>query len=230
MEKIQDGLILKGIVHRLYDDGPHGSFALALIQGPGPTAKLTFSLEPPVWQESRKPKEGEAVFLSQIMEKRAGWQAGEARQWSMDDEEKRVKNLPLEERLAIYAKKASTCSGRSGVAINFKNCNPEVNPALQALDEEEKIIVFCEFIKGLLQWMGSEKIIGLTVSADGRQIKAWHGFPEIMIKNHAEGENCFMEIIGHKETVERYLTEILSLTGLKKATLPNGMNLYLNWQ
>lgn len=236
MEKIAKGLILKGTVHRIYPGGSHGIYALALINDPGPITRLTFSLKTPTWQETREPLLGESVFLSKIVEKRSGWQAREAHFWAMSDEEQRIKSLPLKERLALFAEKSQSYSGCSNVITTFNNGNSQINPALMALDEEEKILVFREILKDMLNMgacgrLGSDgDTVALTVSADGRQIRAWRRFPEIIIKNSAEGENWLLEVLGQKEIVERYLNELLALTNLRKATLPNGLDLYLNWQ
>jgi hypothetical protein len=227
--------IIKAVVHKIYLDGPHGDYALARPKDySGPIIGLTFSLENHTWKESRRPEQGEIVCLGCLIEKRAGWQAREARFWSEDDETERLKNLPLKDRLAYYTEKSKTYSGNSGVIIEF-NQGAEINQALRAMNEEEKIEIFGEFISSLndrnpATWSVKGKNIGLTVSADGRQIKAWLGFPDLLIKNHAEGENFLFELSGRQEIVAQYLSMILASTRLREANLPNGMSLYLNWQ
>jgi hypothetical protein len=238
MENINAPQTLKAVIHRVYAGGPHGDYALALPKDSGPIDKLTFSLNPSVWKENNRPQEGEIVRLSQLVEKRAGWQAKEARFWSVEDEYERIKNLSLYERLAYYAEKSKTYCGRSSVIINFINDSGHdmLNKAFKAMDEEEKFDIFTDYIFSTKNnnalWKFAGKLIGLTVSANGRQIRAWLGFPELIIKNHAEGEDdCFFDLSGPKEKLEEYLSlSILKDTQLQKAELPNGMSLYLNWQ
>jgi len=230
---------LKAVVHRIYPGGPHGDYALALPKDPGPIAKLTFSLESDTWRELKRPQQGEIVRLSGLIEKRAGWQAREARFWSTDDESERIKSLPLKDQLAYYAEKSKTYSGKSKVIIEFNESHrdgfAQVNLALRSMDEEEKMVKFCQIIscldnESVDSFLGPRQNVGLTVSADGRQIKAWFGFPDLLIKNHAEGEAYLFGISGLKETTEKYLALILEGSSLKEVKLPNGMTLYLNWQ
>jgi hypothetical protein len=227
---------LKAVVHRIYD-GPHGPYALALPQDSGPINKLTFSLEATVWKEERRPEQGEVVYVSLLVEKRAGWQSREARFWSTNDEGQRIKNLPLEAQLAYYAEKSKTYSGKSNVIIELNSdIFTDFNRALSAMDEEEKIQKICEIfnhfclIQDSCRWEFNGQIIGLTLSADHRRLRAWRGFPEIILSNHAEGKNYLMEITGQKESVEIYLCTLLKQVNLKAVSVPNGMSLYLNWQ
>lgn len=225
--------ILKAVVHQIYS-GPHGDYVFALSQDSGPITKLTFSLESHTWKEQKRPNNGEVVCLTNLIEKRAGWQAREARFWSTDDETERLKTLPLKDQLAYYAEKSKTYSGKSNTIIEF-NQGTEINQAFRAMDEEEKMTIFHKFISSLgdqssTTWAIKGKNIALTVSADGRQIKAWLGFPDLMIKNHAEGENFLFELSGLQEIVAQYLSLILTGTSLKEAKLPNGLAIYLNWQ
>lgn len=227
-------LALKAVIHRLYPGGPHGDYALALPKDSGPITKLTFSLESDIWKETRRPDQGEIVYLGGLIEKRAGWQAREARFWSTDDETERLKSLPLKDQLAYYTEKSKTYSGKSNVIIDF-NQGAEINQAFRAMDEEEKMTMFRKFISSLndqssAAWKIKGENVALTVSGDGRQIKAWLGFPDLMIKNHAEGENFLLELSGLQEIVAQYLSLILADTSLKEAKLPNGMAIYLNWQ
>lgn len=235
---------LKGVVHRLYS-GPHGPYALALIEDSETIRKLTFSLLPTTWKEADQPREGEIVCLSQLVEKRAGWQAREARFWQMSDEEIRINNLPLDKRLAVYADNRQSGFGRSNVAVRFMKEHPaiaplfgtgeaDINAALESLDEEQKLLLFAEILRDLVHLSDGGRLngcfIGLTVAANGQQIRVWRGWPEILLKNYAEGEDICLEITGPKETTSRYLAEILHLTNLSKIVLPNGMDLYLNWR
>lgn len=225
---------LKAVVHRLYPGGPHGDYALALPKDSGPITRLTFSLESHTWEEPIRPEQGEIVYLAGLVEKRAGWQAKKARFWSTDDETERLKSLPLKDQLAYYAEKSKTYSGKSNAIIDF-NQGAEINQAFRAMDEEEKMTMFRKFIFSLndqdsAAWKIKGKNVALTVSADGRQIKAWLGFPDLMIKNHAEGENFLFELSGLQEIVAQYLSLILAGTSLKEAKLPNGLAIYLNWQ
>jgi|GEM_PF-3374076 len=230
---------LKAVVHRIYPGGPHGDYALALPKDPGPITKLTFSLENSTWKEPKPPQQGEIVRLAGLVEKRAGWQAREARFWSTDDESERIQNLSLKDQLAYYAEKSKTYSGKSKVIIEFNESHQDefaqINLALRAMDEEEKLVKFCQIISYLNDdsansFLGPRQNIGLTVSSDGRQIKAWFGFPDLMIKNHAEGEDYLFGISGLKEAAEKYLATILEDSNLREVKLPNGMTLYLNWQ
>ena len=57
--------------------GQHGPFAVATsrqVEG-----SVTFSLAHPVWQERGEPEPGVTVVLSNLVKKRAGWRAMEAR-------------------------------------------------------------------------------------------------------------------------------------------------------
>jgi hypothetical protein len=81
--------MVKAIVQKIVMDGKHGPFVVAICDKSGTyDGSITFSLDSFVWQEKHHPKEGECVFLSDIIQKRAGWRAETARYWTSSDEEK----------------------------------------------------------------------------------------------------------------------------------------------
>lgn len=76
---------IKAIVQKVYEQGPHGPYAIA--KADGSDGSITFSLEPTVWQENEFPKPGEVVHLSRLRKKRAGWRAKQARYLVLSDEQ-----------------------------------------------------------------------------------------------------------------------------------------------
>ena len=73
----------QAIVEKSITDGKHGPYAVASSKSFG---LITFSLAPPVWNESIWPEGGSVVVLSGITKKRAGWRANSARFWQLADE------------------------------------------------------------------------------------------------------------------------------------------------
>jgi hypothetical protein len=72
------------IVQKVFQDGQHGPYAKASTKTLG---TITFSLEPPVWEEKRFPEEGTYVILSGLTKKRAGWRADAGRFFRPSDEQ-----------------------------------------------------------------------------------------------------------------------------------------------
>lgn len=72
------------IVQRVYLDGKHGPYAVALSTEIG---NITFSLKPPVWTEKYFPEGGSVIVLSEIVKKRAGWRANCGRFLEPSDEQ-----------------------------------------------------------------------------------------------------------------------------------------------
>ena len=60
------------IVQRIVLQGKHGPYAVASHERLG---DITFSLIPPVWEETDLPEHGIVVVLSTVRRKRAGWRA-----------------------------------------------------------------------------------------------------------------------------------------------------------
>jgi hypothetical protein len=75
----------KAIVERVIANGAHGPYAVARSPEIG---IITFSLDPPVWQEEDIPERGMYVILSRIRKKPAGWRAKQARFLKPCDESK----------------------------------------------------------------------------------------------------------------------------------------------
>jgi len=75
----------RAMVEKVIKDGPHGPYAVASSEELG---SITFSLEPPVWQEDDYPEPGTEVVLSKIIKKRAGWRARLGRYVTPSDEQK----------------------------------------------------------------------------------------------------------------------------------------------
>ena len=76
---------LVAVVQNVITDGNHGPYAVATseqIKG-----SVTFSLDPTVWKEDRRPEAGEKVVLSNLVGKRAGWRAKQGRFFRPSDEQ-----------------------------------------------------------------------------------------------------------------------------------------------
>ncbi len=69
-------------VQKTFASGRHGPYAKASSE----IGTITFSQEPPVWKEERKPEEGDTVVLSDVRKKRAGWRAESGRFFRPFDE------------------------------------------------------------------------------------------------------------------------------------------------
>lgn len=79
---------VKAVVQKIVKYGKHGVFVVTTCDKSDMfDGSITFSLDRFVWREKHDPKEGECVFLSDIIQKRAGWRAGMARYWTPSDEE-----------------------------------------------------------------------------------------------------------------------------------------------
>jgi hypothetical protein len=65
-----------GTVEKVVVDGRYGSYAVIRVEKLG---AITFSLKPPVWNESDHPEQGMFVVLSEVRRKRAGWRAMKGR-------------------------------------------------------------------------------------------------------------------------------------------------------
>jgi hypothetical protein len=72
------------VVEKTIRNGKHGPYAVASADNLG---LITFSLEPPVWEESDWPEGGNIVILSEIRKKRAGWRANRGRFLRPSDEQ-----------------------------------------------------------------------------------------------------------------------------------------------
>ena len=72
------------VVEKTIRDGKHGPYAVASSDDIG---TITFSLEPPVWEEKDWPEGGTMVVLSEIRKKRAGWRANRGRFLQPSDEQ-----------------------------------------------------------------------------------------------------------------------------------------------
>lgn len=68
--------VYQAVVDKIIPRGRHGPYAVARCQDLG---MVTFSLDPPVWQEGEYPELGTYVVLSKIRKKRAGWRAQSGR-------------------------------------------------------------------------------------------------------------------------------------------------------
>jgi hypothetical protein len=66
----------QAIVEKVIRRGKHGPYAVASSTELG---SVTFSLDPPVWNEEAYPDRGTYVVLSNIQKKRAGWRARHGR-------------------------------------------------------------------------------------------------------------------------------------------------------
>lgn len=64
------------ITEKVVLNGKHGPYAVGRDKQLG---VITFSLEPPVWQESEYPERGTIVEVSNIQKKKAGWRAKSVR-------------------------------------------------------------------------------------------------------------------------------------------------------
>lgn len=67
----------RAVVQAIVEDGRHGPYAVATSEDIEGT--ITFSLSPDVWKEVEWPKPGFDVLLINVVSKRAGWRALEAR-------------------------------------------------------------------------------------------------------------------------------------------------------
>ncbi len=76
---------IKAIVQKIVLKGKHGPFFVATSDNV--TGSVTCSLEPTIWSEDEWPEEGEAVHLSRLRQKRAGWRAKVGRFWKLSDEQ-----------------------------------------------------------------------------------------------------------------------------------------------
>jgi hypothetical protein len=65
--------------------GDHGAYAV--VNCPGFSDSVTFSLDPPVWLEKDPPKQGQSVFLAKVREHDRGWRAHVARFWKLSDQQ-----------------------------------------------------------------------------------------------------------------------------------------------
>lgn len=68
--------VYQAVVEKIIPKGRHGPYVVARCQDLG---VVTFSLDPPVWQEGDLPEPGMCVVLSKIRKKRAGWCAKSVR-------------------------------------------------------------------------------------------------------------------------------------------------------
>jgi len=75
------------------------------------------------------------------------------------------------------------------------------------------------------------RLVMYTVTADGQQLRVWHGRPAFMQPNHVDscGENLLFSIVGHPEVVERYLNALCEIHRLQEIQVPNGVRLYMHW-
>ncbi len=76
--------IYEAVVEKIIPQGDHGPYAVASCPKLG---LVTFSLEPPVWEEEDWPEGGNIVILSTVRKKRAGWRAKHARFLQPSDEQ-----------------------------------------------------------------------------------------------------------------------------------------------
>lgn len=76
----------RAIVEKINLSGRHGPYAVSSVPGLG---LVTFSLQPPVWNEEF-PEEGEYVVLTQVRKKRSGWRAHSGRFLQPTDEQHSV--------------------------------------------------------------------------------------------------------------------------------------------
>ena len=74
-----------GKVDKVVAKGNHGPYAVARNDELG---LVTFSLDPPVWQEGEYPENGTIVILSNIQKKSAGWRAKSGRFFRPSDEQR----------------------------------------------------------------------------------------------------------------------------------------------
>lgn len=76
---------IKAVVQKTVSNGRHGPYAVATSDEM--TGSITFSLDPPVWQEDDVPESGVSVLLSDLRKKRAGWRALSGRFLRPSDEQ-----------------------------------------------------------------------------------------------------------------------------------------------
>jgi len=76
---------VKAVVQKIVPEGNHGPYAVATAEGV--EGSITFSLEPPIWDEPDWPKPGEFVLLHKFHQKRAGWRAMRARFFKPEDKQ-----------------------------------------------------------------------------------------------------------------------------------------------
>ena len=79
-----DNKSYSAVVQKVFPNGKHGPYAVASHADLG---DVTFSLEPPVWEDVDWPDEGLTVVLSKIRKKRAGWRAYSGRFFGPSDEQ-----------------------------------------------------------------------------------------------------------------------------------------------
>ncbi|MFA5187732.1 MAG: Ig-like domain-containing protein [Patescibacteria group bacterium] len=81
---------INAIVQRVFEEGEHGPYALALPKNPDDLkGSVTFSLKKPVWDDKEDwPERGTCVVLSKFQRKPAGWRAKKARLFKPSDENK----------------------------------------------------------------------------------------------------------------------------------------------
>jgi hypothetical protein len=65
------------IIEKIIRGGRHGPYAVGTSTEL--TGSVTFSLDPPVWNEGEYPERGTYVVLSNLQKKRAGWRAQHGR-------------------------------------------------------------------------------------------------------------------------------------------------------
>jgi hypothetical protein len=72
------------VVEKVVKKGPHGSYAVAKLEGSG---SVTFSLSGDTWGESSEPEKGVFVVIGELVRKRSGWRALKARYLRPEDEQ-----------------------------------------------------------------------------------------------------------------------------------------------
>lgn len=70
------------VVEKVIDKGKHGAYVVARTEDLG---VVTFALDKDVWREEHQPEPGDRVLLSQVIQKRAGWRAKQARALNPSD-------------------------------------------------------------------------------------------------------------------------------------------------
>ncbi|PJE58287.1 MAG: hypothetical protein COU81_01545 [Candidatus Portnoybacteria bacterium CG10_big_fil_rev_8_21_14_0_10_36_7] len=230
--------MLEGVVHRIYPNGSHGPYALALIQGSEIVNKLTFSIKEYVCKENRNLQPDEVVCLKKIRKKRYGWRADEAYLWTTDLESSWIETLDLVNQVKHFASLERI--GAATVHVEFRILGLEVlTSALRTMDEEKRLFFLILFLIWYNNFAESVELFGDTYlnfgnlnlfisrTKDGKALKVWYGMPNKLLENHAEGSSTLIEMHGPAEMVGKYLDNIIEKTSLKEVILPNGMNLYI---
>jgi hypothetical protein len=150
------------VVQKIVSEGGHGSYAVAILKPLVPTIEgsVTFSLQPPAWQEKDYPSQGQVVVLSNLKQKRAGWRAETARYTTPADEQavlvERSRQMVTKQTLSSMVEEFAGQTKEEPTDVEFAwDGIPEVkrvNVALRNMDDEKRI----QFLSNMLKlWNGA---------------------------------------------------------------------------